>query len=792
MKKIRIFAAVALVVMLCCVLAVSASAKWWDDNPFTDVKSSSWYYDAVRICNENGLFKGTTETTFGTSIGMDRAMLVTVLAAGDESFDADKYTTSSFSDIRNGSWYMAAVEWANEKGIASGIADGAFGPKNTVTRQELALMLMKYAEYKGMDITVSEETVISSYPDANTVSSWAADAVKWAVQNGLISGTAQGDKIMLSPKGTATRATVAQIMVKFLALEPVYTINGNDISLYKIVYNANERGSEGPVSSSANDLAKYIKLSLGIELPVVTDETEVSEYEILVGKTNREEAGVVTVDRSAFENTQDFICQVQGNYLVISGIDSDANYQNEERSVYNIAGTKSAVYYFLEKEFGLTFYFSGNGTIAEPDPVICLEDGYTFIDGPAFKMRTNFLHSRGSFLSSGNYYDDWSCGYPHQLGNLMFGYWQTHEDDLTASGNPCMTDPENIESLLANIELLLEEKTEKNLIGLIQNDSDSYCKCSDCMEVYRETGSRCGTLLNLCNLAAETFEEQYPNVKYATWAYTWSHKPPNEDYKVHKNVVVYYNTINLCCAHAYNDSEGCRLNGKSAEYIRRWGELVDELLVWDHTGAFIYPLTPFVDFDSIRINAAYFDNNGVEGVFMNGIGNRIPDFCELRNFMLSRLYCEPQMSEGEFDYLMNGYLKAFYGDGWSYLRKYIDTITELGNSKCHETHPPTSSYYDYDEVLPLIETIDGYWDKAEALANTDEQLDDVRFARLSWRYLKQCVLYESQCKNGTEASIQAYVEANTKLFEDIEKYGVDVGDNVQFKPANSPENWVIS
>ncbi|MBQ3101034.1 MAG: DUF4838 domain-containing protein [Clostridia bacterium] len=790
MKKLRIITAVAFVVMLCCLLAVSASAKWWDDNPFTDVKSTSWYYDAVRICNENGLFEGMTENTFATSTGMTRSMFVTVLAAADEGYDASQYTKSSFSDIREGSWYLAPAEWANSIGVANGIGEGAFGPKNTITRQELALMLYKYAQYKGMDVTTDGSVDMSAYPDNSTASSWATTALEWSVQKGLISGVASGNETILSPKGTATRAMVAQIMVKYLALDPVREINGNDISKYTIVYSASELSHVG---RAANSLSEFIEKSIGVKLPVVTDEAEVSDYEILVGKTNREDKGIVTVDRS-FEDKQKFVCTVQGDYLVIYGIDSDDKQDTGERTTYNVNGSENAVVYFLEEEFGLNFYYDDEGISATPDPVISFDDGYYYSDAPEFETRVLYMADAGSdyYLGCGYYYSEWGCGLPHQLGNLLTGVWrETYENTW---GTPCLSDPANIESLIKNVRELLTEKPTVNLVGLIQNDSDSYCTCQGCFALYREAGSRCGALLNIVNIVCETFEEEYPNVKFATWAYTWSSMPPKEGtMTLHKNVVLVYNTLVLCPAHEYSD-DTCEYNDTSAKYIRRWGELAEHLYLWDHSGAFTDAMTPFPDFDSIRPNANYFYDNGVEGVFMNSHSERLADFCELRYFLLSRLYRKPQMTEDEYRYHMNGFLKAYYGDGWQYLRNYIDKIAELGNSKCHTFHSPTGAYYDYDEVLPYVELLDGYWDKAEAMATDADQLDHIKFSRLSWTYLKQNVLYESMYNSGNEALQLEYRQANQALYDAMLKYDTCVSehydvDEINFSPSTKPEDW---
>jgi len=179
---------------------------------------------------------------------------------------------------------------------------------------------------------------------------------------------------------------------------------------------------------------------------------------------------------------------------------------------------------------------------------------------------------------------------------------------------------------------------------------------------------------------------------------------------------------------------------------------------------------------------------------MNSHSERLADFCELRYFLLSRLYRNPQMTEDEYRYHMNGFLKAYYGDGWQYLRNYIDKIAELGNSKCHTFHSPTGAYYDYDEVLPYVELLDGYWDKAEAMATDADQLDHIKFSRLSWTYLKQNVLYESMYNSGNEALQLEYRQANQALYDAMLKYDTCVSehydvDEINFSPSTKPEDW---
>jgi len=710
-------------------------------------------------------------------------MLAQVLANAD-GFDKNDYKGSSFIDVDENKWYAPAIEWASRNKVTEGTGNGKFSPDTVITRQQLATMLRRYAEYKGMDVAVAEVS-FDSFADADKVSDWASDGMKWAVSTGVIAGADVKGTLYLNPLNKATRAACSQMLSNFLYIKPVYEINGNDLSLYTIV---RPKDCFDDVKDAATALSTYIEYSIGVKLPVVTDESAVGEYEILVGKTNREEMDLVNIDRASFKNDTDFLCSVQGNYLVLAGIDSDTDTDDGSRTTHNINGTECAVFYFLEKEFGLTFYFD-DGIKAEPDPVISLENGYEYIDGPFMEARTLYIKDASEIGSCelGSYYSEWGCGLPHQLGNLMTGKWKyTYENTWDT---PCLTDPDNIQSLKDNIRELLAKKPSLNLIGLIQNDSQAYCRCEDCMKAYREEGTRGGALVRLCNEICETFEDEVPNLKFATWAYNWSIEPPKET-KLHDNMLLYYNTLHLCPSHEYSDVT-CKFNKESAETIKKWGEITSHMYLWEHTGCFTDAMTPFPDFDSIRQNAAYFADNGVEGVFLNSHSGQQATFCELRAFLFNRLYRDPYMSEEEYSYLMNGFLKAYYGEGWQSLRKYIDEMTELGNTKCHGFHTDVSGYYDYDEVLEKADAFDAYWADAMAKAETPEQKDRLFITNLSWRYLKQCVTYDSLYTKGTDEQKSAYMVESQKIYDEVMSRNIVFSEHgdPNFNIYISPANW---
>ena len=176
---------------------------------FSDVAPSKWYSEGIGYCYKNGYMAGTSDTTFSNKVEVTRAMFATILAALDNA-DLEGYTESVFDDVENGKWYTAAITWANEKELAAGLGNGNFGPKDPVTREQIALFLFKFAQYKGIETDMRAD--LSGYNDEARIHSWAYDAVSWAVKSKLISGVA-GD--VLSPRTSATRAEVAVMLMQF-------------------------------------------------------------------------------------------------------------------------------------------------------------------------------------------------------------------------------------------------------------------------------------------------------------------------------------------------------------------------------------------------------------------------------------------------------------------------------------------------------------------------------------------------------------------------------------------------
>ena len=178
------------------------------DLPFSDVTESDWFYDAVTYAYENGLMDGVGAGLFAPNSETTRAQLVTILyrLAGQPAPSGD----SGFSDVETGTWYTDAVAWAAQNGIVNGVSDTQFAPGDDITREQLAVILYRYATYQGYD--VSQRADLSGFVDAGTISTYAQEALSWANAQGLVLGVEDDS---LRPQGNASRAQIAAVLMRF-------------------------------------------------------------------------------------------------------------------------------------------------------------------------------------------------------------------------------------------------------------------------------------------------------------------------------------------------------------------------------------------------------------------------------------------------------------------------------------------------------------------------------------------------------------------------------------------------
>ncbi len=272
--KLQRFGAVLLLLAMTVGL-FSTAAFANEESGFTDLDENAWYYDAVAYAYEQGWMKGTGDETFSPDQSLTRAMLVTILhrAAGEP----EAQERASFLDVQEGSWYDAAISWASEKLIVKGYSETTFGPNDFVTREQFVVIVSRYAELKMHDVRGAAE--LDQFADAQNVSDWSLESVKWAVAVGLLNG--KDDKI--APQDQTTRAEAAAILMRYDQLEGNNDADGDGIPAWLEEYLGS---SDAKVDSDEDGIDDYTEVyAIGSD-PAVADSNDDNDED---GLSNLEE-----------------------------------------------------------------------------------------------------------------------------------------------------------------------------------------------------------------------------------------------------------------------------------------------------------------------------------------------------------------------------------------------------------------------------------------------------------------------------------------------------------------------
>ena len=789
MKKVLsiLLAALMLTPFISGIASSASPSNTVSDLPFTDVRTSDGYYEAVKFVYGKQLFAGVSDTEFGPDLEMNRAMLVTVLSRLYEADRSEFEGVTSFDDVAVGQWYSASVEWAYQNDIVTGRGNGIFDPFAPVSREEASLIFYKYAALKGLDLADGEKTFMyGRMKDITSVSGWATDSFRWAVTNGLMFNKGNnGNMPLASPKKSASRSDIAYFIFIMLSTldgrtAPVkaLTINGNDIALYRIVYSASAGNN---VKEAAKEMKKTIKTMTGVELDTVTDAGDPYDHEIILGRTNREDKGLITVERSG--ELQGFTVTVQGSRLVIAGTDdSESRYE----------GTRNGVIGLAEEAFGFRYIPDDIYTLT-PSEGIDLPDGYSFSDDPGIP---NDRRGYSVNLWVGeDYYrfgDIYKVMYmEHNMGEVITG---RSNYDLNGA-TPCLTDPENLKSAVAFIKKDLDARRAKGQeidgFVLCQNDSNNRCQCENCLALVRRDSSRSAPIIYFCNKVLDALEPDYPTVKIFTAAYEYSVAPPRVT-KPNPRIIVKYCTIDDCASHSYTDPN-CPLNKEVYNNLRGWAELLDELYVWDYCANFSYTVSILPMFDVLRENYNFFKEVGVKGIFINGTDGKNCEFENVRSYLIARLTWDPGMTEEVYDCYFNSYLLANYGQGYKELREFLDLVEALSDDHCFGFSTDPYNILRDSDVVAYMTKFNELFDAAEAGAESQAQLEQVSISRLCLIYMIQNATHKLYMVNGSAAQKAEYINRNQYLHQMYLKYNVlfsehgRVPSSVDYNKA--PREW---
>ena len=191
--------------------------------PFTDVANDHWAYQDIADIYSAGLMTGTSSDTFLPELSVNRAMLVSIFYRLEDA--STKPADAGFTDVADDAWYADAVNWAKENNIVSGYSDALFGPEDTLTREQFAAILYRYAAYKGYDTTTSDDASLDNFTDASSISSGFDNVLLWANDKGYIGGVTE---TTLAPQGSTTRAQASAILLRFLRAENALPDNNSN------------------------------------------------------------------------------------------------------------------------------------------------------------------------------------------------------------------------------------------------------------------------------------------------------------------------------------------------------------------------------------------------------------------------------------------------------------------------------------------------------------------------------------------------------------------------------------
>ena len=413
----------------------------------------------------------------------------------------------------------------------------------------------------------------------------------------------------------------------------------------------------------------------------------------------------------------------------------------------NGRGVLYGVYGFLEKYAGLRA-FTPTLEVYPTEGDIVIEEGKMIEFYPVFEMRVNdwYRWAVGNpntipwCVKNGvNMIDGWWASWQEELGGAWDygGYFVHTLGSLTGTGgggdrNPCLTDPNNLEKAIANVRARLESRPSTTILSVSQNDTDARCTCENCAAIDRLEGSPSGTLLRFVNAIAENIAEDYPHVTIDTLAYDYTQTPPKITVP-RENVCIRLCTFHCHFTHPLTDPT-CSENAKFCRDLEAWSKICDNIHIWDYTTNFKYYIPTYANLHVLQQNMQLFAKYNAKGMFPQGNSQSISgEFGELRAYLLAKLMMNPYMTEEEYYALMDEFLEAYYGDGWAYIRMYIDKTSEMYSEGCGGIYMHPFDRLPAEKFIEMQQAFNDWWYKAEAMAD-ESRVENVRRSSLQWRW----------------------------------------------------------
>jgi len=547
---------------------------------------------------------------------------------------------------------------------------------------------------------------------------------------------------------------------------------------YTIVVAADALPAE---KTAASEISKYLEAITGTAPETVTDEQQApGKYEIIVGKTNRE--ANFQIDRDA-AGEEGLIIRWKGKSVFVSGPQKNFG-----------RGTLYAAYEFL-RMMGCEFYAKDTETVPS-DPNLSVEkknlmqsspfenrDIYwscTFDEVISAKLRLNACLSSIEGRNVSEAYGGMR-GYAlnkavHTFNKIISPeeYFAEHPEYFSEINGErtckhlysqiCMTNPDVLRLTIEKVKEWLRQDPNARIVSVSQNDSfviDSYCTCEKCRAINEEEGSPAGSMLRFINAVADGIKDEFPDVAIDMLAYQYSIVPPAKTVP-RENVIVRYCTGN-CYPHPIAE---CENNANVKSNIQNWNGICNRLYIWDYTTNFAQYLCPIANFYSLKPNLQFFRDNGVKGVFEQGMyqEGESGEFGDLRAYVLAKLMWNP---EEDLEKLIDNFMAAYYGNGAQFVREYFDLLHKRVLDSGIHFGPAFGCGDKLKDIFSAedISHLEEVWQSAaDACENGSKEQIHVRRSELSYRwYKRECGLVEFA--NDFEA-------ASSKLFADCNELGV--------------------
>ena len=583
---------------------------------------------------------------------------------------------------------------------------------------------------------------------------------------------------------------------------------------YSIVIPEKASGAE---KTAADELQKYLEKISGVRLPVVTDEAEPDDSEILVGKTNRD---VYSGTDFAELGDEGFILRADGSRLVICG--------GGDR------GTVYGTYAFLEEQLGCRWYTASCEYVPESTEV-CFSGDLDDTQIPDFeirrinfrgasdetvraaytyKLRTNVTFYRNyEEFGSGHDYVLWDVTLDRLVPDALFEtspdlFAYNPDTGTRTTEHVCLSNPESLEIAIENAEKYIDENTTgADHIHIGQKDNDVYCRCDNCMKLYDEYGSVSAPTVIFANSLSRALERDGYDIYVTFYAYGETTPPPQKgNLKCDRKVIpVYCGTFYNCHCHPFtecgyrddnklNDDFGYRFSShddtKLSDELETWTEVADRIYIYDYSINFVNDQIFLANLHTLQPNSDFFLESGVTGyTYTCGSDHGTTPFSDLRNYLYSKIMWN---TDADVEYYIDDFLAGYYGNAAPYIKKYLNYITAKITASAHATNTDwsyQSAFYTFDALY-----LDGLWRKALSRELTEEERYRAELLEISWRYTEACSFAGEFFVLNPFRGV-----ALEKLYDDLVSHNITSLSSLSGSPMpdkdsisftfSSPQNW---